>query len=213
MVVKDPDGIPVEFFASAGRSTVVDRSVKARRLGSSADRGEDVTERAVGACDEVGVSYERMNEVITGQRRAVGLARPQRRSAEGVGWFVVVAGVALGSVRFVGEGAAMRSMTSLLAAVAFGAVVSAPGVAVVVGVRCAAPALLVAAALALAPLSLLSPVTLPLMVIAIVLVVAWARRPQVGPLGSSRAHRRIALSGGHHVGERSILVVRSSTEH
>lgn len=128
-----------------------------------------------------------MNEVIAGQRRAASLARPQRRSAEGVGWLVVVAGVALGSVRFVGEGAAMRSMTSLLAAVAFGAVVSAPGVAVVVGVRWAAPALLVAAALALAPLSLLSPVTLPLLVIAIVLVVAWARRPQVGPRGRAAA--------------------------
>lgn len=128
-----------------------------------------------------------MNEVIAGQPGAAGLARPQRRSAEGVGWFVVVAGVALGSVRFVGEGAAMRSMTSLLAAVAFGAVVSAPGVAVVVGVRWAAPALLVAAALALAPLSLLSPVTLPLLVIAIVLVVAWARRPQVGPRGRAAA--------------------------
>ena len=128
-----------------------------------------------------------MNEVIAGQRRAASLARPQRRSAEGVGWLVVVAGVALGSVRFVGEGAAMRSMTSLLAAVAFGAVVSAPGVAVVVGVRWAAPALLVAAALALAPLSLLSPVTLPLLVIAIVLVVAWAPRPQVGPRGRAAA--------------------------
>lgn len=139
-----------------------------------------------------------MNEVIAGQRRAAGLARPQRRSAEGVGWFVVVAGVALGSVRFVGEGAAMRSMTSLLAAVAFGAVVSAPGVAVVVGVRWAAPALLVAAALALAPLSLLSPVTLPLLVIAIVLVVAWARRPQVGPRGRAAASAILVVVTTEH---------------
>lgn len=151
-----------------------------------------------------------MNEVIAGQRRAAGLARPQRRSAEGVGWFVVVAGVALGSVRFVGEGAAMRSMTSLLAAVAFGAVVSAPGVAVVVGVRWAAPALLVAAALALAPLSLLSPVTLPLLVIAIVLVVAWARRPQVGPRGRAAASA-IALPVATTCAAAILVVV--TTEH
>lgn len=151
-----------------------------------------------------------MNEVIAGQRRAAGLARPQRRSAEGVGWFVVVAGVALGSVRFVGEGAAMRSMTSLLAAVAFGAVVSAPGVAVVVGVRWAAPALLVAAALALAPLSLLSPVTLPLLVIAIVLVVAWAPRPQVGPRGRAAASA-IALPVATTCAAAILVVV--TTEH
>ena len=151
-----------------------------------------------------------MNEVIAGQRRAAGLARPQRRSAEGVGWFVVVAGVAPGSVRFVGEGAAMRSMTSLLAAVAFGAVVSAPGVAVVVGVRWAAPALLVAAALALAPLSLLSPVTLPLLVIAIVLVVAWAPRPQVGPRGRAAASA-IALPVATTCAAAILVVV--TTEH
>ena len=151
-----------------------------------------------------------MNEVIAGQRRAASLARPQRRSAEGVGWLVVVAGVALGSVRFVGEGAAMRSMTSLLAAVAFGAVVSAPGVAVVVGVRWAAPALLVAAALALAPLSLLSPVTLPLLVIAIVLVVAWARRPQVGPRGRAAASA-IALPVATTCAAAILVVV--TTEH
>lgn len=151
-----------------------------------------------------------MNEVIAGQRRAASLARPQRRSAEGVGWLVVVAGVALGSVRFVGEGAAMRSMTSLLAAVAFGAVVSAPGVAVVVGVRWAAPALLVAAALALAPLSLLSPVTLPLLVIAIVLVVAWAPRPQVGPRGRAAASA-IALPVATTCAAAILVVV--TTEH
>lgn len=114
-------------------------------------------------------------------------APAQHRRVEAVGWFIVVAGVALAGVRFVGEGAAMRSVTALLAAVALGAVVAGPGVAVVVGVRDDAPALLVAAALALAPLSLLSPATLPLLVIAVGLVVAWSWQPRTGPLWRAAA--------------------------
>lgn len=117
---------------------------------------------------------------------AVHAPAPARR-IEALGWFVVVAGVALAGARVLGEAAPMRDATSFLAAVAFGAVVAAPGGAVVVGVRDAAPALLVAAALALAPLSLLSPATLPLLVIAIVLVVAWARQPRPGPLWRAAA--------------------------
>jgi hypothetical protein len=101
---------------------------------------------------------------------------------EAIAWLVVVAGVALVGVRFAGDPAAMRGPTSLLAAVALGAVVIAPGLAIALAARNGAPALLGAAALALAPLSLLSPATVPLLVITVVLLVAWARQPRNGPL-------------------------------
>ncbi|MHB1139521.1 MAG: hypothetical protein ACYC2O_11235 [Microthrixaceae bacterium] len=96
------------------------------------------------------------------------------------GVLVVIAAGALVVVRFVGEAPLSRNAESLLASVALGGVVAAPGVLVLVAERSGRPSLLLAAAFVLAPLSLLSIATIPLLVVAVVLAGAWARRRSAG---------------------------------
>jgi hypothetical protein len=84
---------------------------------------------------------------------------------------------AIGVVRFVGGSPAERGAEGALAAVALAAVLAAPGVLALLG-RAGRPSLLVAAGVMLAPLSFLSfaGVLLPLLIPAVLLVVAGARR-------------------------------------
>jgi hypothetical protein len=107
---------------------------------------------------------------------------------------IVIAGTeigavaALGVVRFVGGSPPARGIEGALAALALAAVLAAPGVLALLG-RSGRPALLVVAGVALAPLSFLafSGVTLPLLIPAMLLALAGARRltadaPSCAPL-------------------------------
>jgi hypothetical protein len=95
----------------------------------------------------------------------------------GVAAFLVAGGVALGVVRFLGGSRFERDATGVLASMAFGGVVATVGVLVRLGLR-DRPVLLVPAAVFLVPLSFLSfaGILLPLLVPAVLLLVAYARR-------------------------------------
>jgi hypothetical protein len=96
---------------------------------------------------------------------------------------VVAAGIALALVRFGGEPPPGRNLEGALAALAFGAVVAAPGVLALLATH-ERPMLLLPAAVLLIPLSLLSfaLVTLPLLIPAFLLFRAYW---QAAPDGSS----------------------------
>ncbi len=87
------------------------------------------------------------------------------------------AAAALGVVRFVGGSPPEHGIEGALGAFALAAVLAAPGVLALLG-RSGRPALLVVAGVALAPLSFLafSGVTLPLLIPAMLLALAGARR-------------------------------------
>jgi len=105
-----------------------------------------------------------------------------------VGGLVVVAGVALAIVRFVGGTPIERGPEGALAAFALGTIVAAPGVLALLG-RHDRPVLLLPAATVLLPVSFLSfaGVTLPLLVPAVMLFVAYGRRSSVRPSPAGRA--------------------------
>lgn len=90
----------------------------------------------------------------------------------------VTAAAALGVVRFVGGSPAETGIEGAAGALALAAVLAAPGVLALLGSVGRRPGLLVAAGIALAPLSFLafSGVTLPLLIPAMALTVAGARR-------------------------------------
>jgi len=94
-----------------------------------------------------------------------------------VGVVVVLGGVAITAVRYVGEDPLARNAESLLAALALGSIVAAPGVLALIAASTGRPALLLPAAIVLVPLSFISfaLVTLPLLVPAFLLVATWAR--------------------------------------
>lgn len=92
------------------------------------------------------------------------------------GALVVAGGVALGVVRFFGEVPPGQNLEAAVGAVAFGAVIAAPGVLALLAPR-GRPALLLPAACILVPLSFLSfaLVTLPLLIPAMLLFGAYSR--------------------------------------
>jgi hypothetical protein len=92
------------------------------------------------------------------------------------GGLVIVAGLALALARFFCEPPPARGLESALGAVAFGAVVAAPGVLALLASH-DRPALLLPAAMLLIPLSFISfaLVTLPLLIPAYLLVAAYTR--------------------------------------
>lgn len=92
------------------------------------------------------------------------------------GVFVIAAGVAFALVRFCGEHQLARNLETAVGAVAFGAVIAAPGVLALLALR-GRPALLLPAALLLIPLSFLSfaLVTLPLLIPAFLLLRIYVR--------------------------------------
>lgn len=104
----------------------------------------------------------------------------------GTGGFVIAAGVAFTLVRFFGKAPPARNLETALGAVAFGAVIAAPGVLALLAVP-DRPALLVPAAVVLVPLSFLSfaLVTLPLLIPAVLLIRAWARTAPPGTAGQA----------------------------
>jgi hypothetical protein len=92
------------------------------------------------------------------------------------GVVVLLAGVAVAAARFWGEAAPLRGVEAAVGAVAFGAVVAAPGVLALLS-RHGRPVLALPAAVLLVPLSFLSfaLVTLPLLIPAFLLVRRYAR--------------------------------------
>ncbi len=105
-----------------------------------------------------------------------------------VGVSVIVAGLALGVLRFVAAQPFERGFEGALGAFALGAVVAAPGAMALMALA-DRPVLLLPAAVVLVPLSVLSfaGVTLPLLIPAIMLFVAYGRRSSVHPIGTARA--------------------------
>ncbi len=100
----------------------------------------------------------------------------QRTLIRVTGAFVIAAGVAFALVRFFGEHQLARNLETAVGAVAFGAVIAAPGVLALLALH-DRPALLLPAALLLIPLSFLSfaLVTLPLLIPAFLLLRTYAR--------------------------------------
>lgn len=99
-----------------------------------------------------------------------------RRLIQVTGGSVILAGVALAVVRFVGEIPPGRDLECAVGATAFGMVIAAPGVLALVALR-DRPALLLPAAWLLVPLSFISfaLVTLPLLVPSFLLFRAYLR--------------------------------------
>ena len=100
----------------------------------------------------------------------------QRRLIRVTGALVIAAGAALFLVRFFGEAQPGRNFETAVGAVAFGAVIAAPGVLALLALH-DRPALLLPAALLLVPLSFISfaLVTLPLLIPAFLLLRTYAR--------------------------------------
>ena len=93
------------------------------------------------------------------------------------GALVVLGGIVLGGVRIVGASPAESLAEQVAGGVGLGAVVAAPGLLARLGVR-SRPALLLPAAMLLVPLSFLSlaGATLPLLIPAVMLAIAYGRR-------------------------------------
>ncbi len=94
-----------------------------------------------------------------------------------VGVLLVAAGLALALLRYVGGSPAERGVEGALGSLALGAPVAVTGVLALLALR-DRPVLLLPAAIALVPLSFLSfaGVTLPLLIPAVMLVLAYGRR-------------------------------------
>jgi hypothetical protein len=108
------------------------------------------------------------------------MARMRDKGIMVIAGLEIGATAALGVVRYVGGGPVERGAEGALAALALVAVLAAPGVLALMG-RAGRPSLLVVAGIALTPLSFLafSGVTLPLLIPAVLLIVAGVRR--IGP--------------------------------
>ena len=91
------------------------------------------------------------------------------------GAVVLVMGAAIAVIRFVGGSPAERGLEGALGACALGAVIAAPG-ALALLARIDRPALLIPAGVLLLPLSGVSIATLPLLIPAVMLLVAYVRR-------------------------------------
>ena len=108
----------------------------------------------------------------TGDRRV-------RRELDGTvvvaGVLVLALGAAIAVIRFVGGSPAERGLEGALGACALGAVIAAPG-ALALLARIDRPGLLIPAGVLLLPLSGVSIVTLPLLIPAVMLLVAYGRR-------------------------------------
>lgn len=100
----------------------------------------------------------------------------QRRLILVTATLVLAGGVVFALVRFYGEAAPLRTFETVVVAIAFGAVIGAPGLLALLALD-DRPALLLPAAIVLVPLSFLSfaLVTLPLLVPAVLFVRACAR--------------------------------------
>lgn len=98
------------------------------------------------------------------------------------GALVVAAGLALAVLRYVGGIPPEQGAEGALGSVALGAIVAVPGLLAILAVR-DRPVLLITAAITLVPLSFLSlaGVTLPLLIPAVILLIAYGRRSSHQP--------------------------------
>ncbi|MDQ6909823.1 MAG: hypothetical protein M3Z84_03410 [Actinomycetota bacterium] len=105
-----------------------------------------------------------------------------------VGGFVIVAGAALGAVRYFGGMPPERGLEGAAGALALGFAVAVPGIAALLSLDHRS-ALLLPAGMLLVPLSFLSfaLVTLPLLIPAVMLFVAFGRRSATEPVAPARA--------------------------
>ena len=112
----------------------------------------------------------------TGKGGALGIAG-SRAFVTAVGAVVVSAGGGLGVLRLIGDAPELRGVEAASGAFALGAVMAAPGLLALLSLA-DRPALLLPAGVLLVPLSFVSfaGVTLPLLVPAVMLLVAYGRR-------------------------------------
>jgi len=103
----------------------------------------------------------------------------------GIGGAIVLAGLAVGVVRYVGAAPFEQDAEGALAAGTLAAVVATPGLLALLAARSDRPSLLLPAAIVLVPLSMLSfaGILLPLLVPAVLLFRAWAPRARGRDVG------------------------------
>lgn len=102
-----------------------------------------------------------------------------------MGIAVIVGGLALAGIRFVGASPAEDGLEGAMGSLALGAVVAAPGLLAILAIR-SRPALLLPAGIVLIPLSFLSfaGITLPLLIPASMLLIGYGRRSSTQRLGA-----------------------------
>lgn len=126
-----------------------------------------------------------------------------------VGLLLILAGVGLGIIRFLGEDPVARSAESLTASIALGALVATPGVLCLIANRTGRTPLLLPAAIVLALLSTLSPATLPLIIGAVALAWRWVRSPPGASRWRSAAGAALVVAGA--IGAAALLLFRTTT--
>ena len=99
--------------------------------------------------------------------------------------FLVLAGLGLAAIRFVGASPAEDGIEGALGSLALGAPVMATGALALLAIR-ERVVLLLPAAVVLVPMSLLSFVTLPLLVPAAMLSIGYRRRSRIEPMSAAR---------------------------
>lgn len=126
-----------------------------------------------------------------------------------VGLLLILAGVGLGIIRFLGEDPVARSAESLTTSIALGALVATPGVLCLIANRTGRTPLLLPAAIVLALLSTLSPATLTLIIGAVALAWRWVRSPPGASRWRSAAGAALVVAGA--IGAAALLLFRATT--
>ena len=126
-----------------------------------------------------------------------------------VGLLLILAGVGLGIIRFLGEDPVARSAESLTASIALGALVATPGVLCLIANRTGRTPLLLPAAIVLALLSTLSPATLTLIIGAVALAWRWVRSPPGASRWRSAVGAALVVAGA--IGAAALLLFRTTT--
>ena len=126
-----------------------------------------------------------------------------------VGLLLILAGVGLGIIRFLGEDPVARSAESLTTSIALGALVATPGVLCLIANRTGRTPLLLPAAIVLALLSTLSPATLPLIIGAVALAWRWVRSPPGASRWRSAVGAALVVAGA--IGAAALLLFRTTT--
>lgn len=126
-----------------------------------------------------------------------------------VGLLLILAGVGLGIIRFLGEDPVARSAESLTTSIALGALVATPGVLCLIANRTGRTPLLLPAAIVLALLSTLSPATLTLIIGAVALAWRWVRSPPGASRWRSAAGAALVVAGA--IGAAALLLFRTTT--
>jgi len=136
-----------------------------------------------------------------------------------VGLLLILAGVGLGIIRFLGEDPVARSAESLTTSIALGALVATPGVLCLIANRTGRTPLLLPAAIVLALLSTLSPATLTLIIGAVALAWRWVRSPPGASRWRSAAGAALVVAGAigaalvvaGAIGAAALLLFRTTT--